>query len=366
MSGLYIHIPFCVKKCSYCDFVSYGGREELLPSYLDALKNEAEEYKNEKIDTVFLGGGTPSLISENGIRDLFSFLFSNFDIEKNCEISVECNPQSVTKEKLYALKESGVTRISVGAQSLSDKVLGELGRSHSLQELEEAIKNVKEVSFNSFNLDLIFALPNQTVNGWKETLKNATEYSPDHISCYSLTVEPATPLGKGVFEGKIKLPSEETEREMYSVTEEILSQKGIMQYEISNYAKPGKECRHNIKYWECEEYIGLGCAAHSYFNGARYRNASDLCEYIAHKGRKEDFCFLDRQTMIEERIMLGLRMNRGIDILRFEKDFGIDFSKEFGSKIEKLSSFYDFDGKSLKLNSKGRDFCDRIALELLT
>lgn len=366
MSGLYLHIPFCVKKCSYCDFVSYGGREELLPSYLSALKKEAEEYKNESIDTVFIGGGTPSLIGEKDFANLASFLFSNFNIAKDCEITVECNPQSVTKEKLCVYKDSGVTRVSVGAQSLSDEVLGELGRSHSLRELENAVKNIKDVSFNSFNLDLIFALPNQTVKAWEETLKKATEYSPDHISCYSLTVEPATPLGKGVISGKIKLPTEETEREMYSVTEKILKKSGLEQYEISNYAKKGKECKHNIKYWECEEYIGLGCAAHSYYKGARYRNTSNLCEYIASKGRKEDYTPLDREAMIEERIMLGLRMNRGVDIKRFEKDFGVDFLKEYGDKLKKLSSFTEFDGESLKLNGKGRDFCDRIALELLT
>lgn len=363
MTGLYIHIPFCKKKCSYCDFVSYGGREDTLPSYLDALKKEAEEYKNEKIGTVFIGGGTPSLLLPGQMTELLSFIAKNFFLKNSTEVTVECNPQSVTDEKMREYKRSGINRISMGAQSLSDRVLGEIGRAHTLAQLESAIESVKNAGFCNFNLDLISALPGQSVEMWEETLNKAVQYDPTHISCYSLTVEPATPMGKAVENGDVILPDEESEREMYYKTREILKKNGFMQYEISNYAKSGFECRHNINYWECGEYIGIGCGAHSCFSGARYSNTKSLEQYIAGSGRRLDYQILSREDKIEERIMLGLRMNRGIDVLRFEKDFGIDFCKEYSEKIKKCGGLVLFDGKYLRLTEKGRDFCDTVALE---
>lgn len=363
MTGLYIHIPFCKKKCSYCDFVSYGGREDILPSYLDALKKEAEEYKNEKIGTVFIGGGTPSLLSPGQMSDLVEFIKNNFQLDKNAEISVECNPQSVTDEKMREYRSAGINRISMGAQSLSDSVLKELGRAHTLKELENAVESIKKAGFENFNLDLISALPGQSVDMWEETLNKAVLYNPSHISCYSLTVEPSTPLGAAVSEKRVTLPDEECERKMYYKTREILKENGFEQYEISNYAKGGCECRHNINYWECGEYIGLGCGAHSYFNGARYSNTSSLERYISAHDIQCEFQTLTKEDMIEERIMLGLRMNRGIDIRRFEKDFEIDFAKRFSEKIKKCAEYISFDGEFLRLNEKGMDFCDTVALE---
>lgn len=366
MTGLYIHIPFCKKKCIYCDFVSYGGREDSLPSYLDALKKEAEEYKNEKIGTVFIGGGTPSLLSSKQMTDLVDFAAKNFFIENNAEITVECNPQSVTDEKMRAYKYAGINRISMGAQSLSDSVLKDLGRAHTLSELENAVLSIKKAGFCSFNLDLISALPGQSTAMWAETLNKAVLYEPAHISCYSLTVEPETPLGKAVAEGRVTLPDEDCEREMYYKTREILKKNGYEQYEISNYAKSGFECRHNINYWECGEYIGLGCGAHSYFNGARYSNTKLLKGYLSGESLRCDYTRLTKADAVEERIMLGLRMNRGVDIHRFEKDFGIDFFKQYSEKIKKYTELVAFNGKYLRLTEKGMDFCDTVALEFCT
>ena len=254
MYGLYIHIPFCYKKCSYCDFVSYGGRSEFLPPYLSALKNEAQQYKGEEIETVFIGGGTPSLMSEKQIEDLCGFLHKNFKI-KNAEFTMEANPQSLNFEKIMAAKNGGVNRFSVGAQSLSDNVLNELGRSHTLKQFEDAIKNIKKADIDNFNLDLIFALPGQTFEMWQKTLKKALDYGSTHISCYSLILDPETPLGAMYERNEISVPDEETERLMYKFISEIFSKNGIEQYEISNYAKKGFECQHNINYWKLQSLI---------------------------------------------------------------------------------------------------------------
>ncbi len=367
MAGLYIHIPFCEKKCSYCDFVSYGGRQKYLPSYLLALQNEALRYRHERIDTVFIGGGTPSLLLAGQMAELLEFLQENFCIAADAEITVECNPASLTYSKLLEYKQAGINRISIGAQSLSDEVLSEIGRCHTLAQLEEAVNSVKRAGFKNFNLDLIFALPGQTLMAWEKTLFQALAYQPAHISCYSLTVEPNTPLGKDVLSGKLQLPEEETERAMYAAAGRILAQHGIFQYEISNYAKTGRECRHNLNYWLCGEYIGLGCAAHSYIGGARYRNTENLEEYIAQKDIIRERQFLSVKDRMEERILLGLRMNRGMDIAAFERDFGVSFFGRYKKAVEKNRSckLLAEDHQFLCLTEKGRDFADAVALDFI-
>ncbi len=365
MRGLYIHIPFCVKKCSYCDFVSFGGRENFLSPYLNRIEKEAQLYKGEKIDTVFIGGGTPSLMNGEQMHRLFEIINDNFSVSENAEITAECNPQSVNFTKMQEYKKCGINRISMGAQSLSDEVLGELGRCHTLKQLENAIEDIKATHFSSFNLDLIFALPNQTVSMWQATLAKLLTYEPDHVSCYSLTVEPNTPLGKAVLQGKIQLPDEEVERRMYYSTKEMLHTNGIEQYEISNYAKKGFECKHNINYWQCGEYIGLGCAAHSYYKGARYSNTKNLDEYFNCDSSAVKKDILTADEMAEERIMLGLRMNKGVNIDLFQKDFGIDFEEKYEKPIKKFKNigFIQIENGYMFLTDKGRDFCDTVALE---
>ena len=367
MTGLYIHIPFCEKKCSYCDFVSFGGRQTCLPSYLDALKNEALRYRGKSIDTVFIGGGTPSLMTQRQTADLMTFLRQNFSIASDAEITIECNPASLTYSKLLEYRAVGINRISVGAQSLSDEVLSDIGRCHTVAQLEEAVNSVKRAGFENFNLDLIFALPGQTLEDWKKTLLQALSYNPAHISCYSLTIEPDTPLGRDVLSGRLRLPEEETERAMYSAVGEILAQCGIFQYEISNYAKPGRECRHNLNYWLCGEYIGLGCAAHSYYEGNRYRNTQNLEKYIMQKDIMRDIHPLTEEDRMNERIMLGLRLNRGMDIVAFNKDFGVDFFKKYGKAIKKNQELdlIAANERFIRLTERGRDFADTVTLDFI-
>ncbi len=367
MTGLYIHIPFCEKKCSYCDFVSFGGRQTCLPSYLDALKNEALRYRGKSIDTVFIGGGTPSLMTQWQTADLMTFLRQNFSIASDAEITIECNPASLTYSKLLEYRAVGINRISVGAQSLSDEVLSDIGRCHTAAQLEEAVNSVKRAGFENFNLDLIFALPGQTLEAWKKTLLQALSYNPAHISCYSLTIEPDTPLGRDVLSGRLRLPEEETERAMYSAVGEILAQCGIFQYEISNYAKPGRECRHNLNYWLCGEYIGLGCAAHSYYEGNRYRNTQNLEKYIMQKDIMRDIHPLTEEDRMNERIMLGLRLNRGMDIVAFNKDFGVDFFKKYGKAIKKNQELdlIAANERFIRLTERGRDFADTVTLDFI-
>jgi len=361
MCGLYIHIPFCTKKCSYCDFVSFGGRSELLPQYLTRLKKEAKYFEGEKISTVFIGGGTPSLMSSEQITDLMQFLFDTFDLSQASEITVECNPQSVTLEKLFAYKKAGVTRISIGAQSLSDSTLKEIGRCHTVEELESAVANAKLAGFHNFNLDLIFALPNQTLDMWANTLTNALNLEPKHISCYSLILDASTPMGKAYERGELDIPDESTERDMYHLTVEMLKAHGIRQYEISNFAQEGFECRHNINYWLCGEYIGLGCAAHSFYKGERYSNTADLKEYLFGNDIKRDAYRLTENDSFEEKLMLGLRMNRGIDISSITEKINKHGLKRY-IELKMLT----LKGNHLSLTDLGRDFCDKIVLDLIS
>ncbi len=367
MYGLYIHIPFCYKKCSYCDFVSFGGRQEFLPPYLHALKEEAIKFKGVDIDTVFIGGGTPSLMETNQIEDLCAFLHQNFNIKSDAEFTMEANPQSLTFDKIFAAKNGGVNRFSVGAQSLTDSVLNELGRSHTLKQFEDAIENIKKADIKNFNLDLIFALPNQTLKMWQETLNKAINYGSMHISCYSLILDEQTPLGALYKAGKITVPDEEIERLMYKAIKETLEKNGIYQYEVSNYAKKGCECKHNIKYWQAEEYIGLGCAAHSYYNGARYNNTINLEDYINQKDIVQNKEILIKKDMQEEFIFLGLRMNRGIDLEKYKKRFNSDFLLENSKPIQKLKkiNLIDFNERYLYLTEKGMDLLDSVVLELI-
>lgn len=365
MTGLYVHVPFCAKKCSYCDFVSFGGRQDSLPSYLCALKNEAQKYAGQKIDTVYFGGGTPSVLSSEQAVDLIEFLKGNFKIDKDAEFTFECNPASVTEEKLRTLKSAGVNRISIGAQSLSDEVLGELGRAHTLKQFEQAVELTREVGIENFNFDLIFALPDQTLLAWQKTVKKALGYKPTHISCYSLTLSENTLMGKLAQQGKLNLPNEEEERKMYHYLIKTLEQEGIKQYEVSNFARPGYECKHNINYWQCGEYIGLGCAAHSYFSGARWHNTEDLDKYMLAKdivcGRE----VLTREDKKIERIMLGFRMNDGIDIKRYNADFESDFFNEYALAIDKCKNFLVVKDDKIALNKKGFDILDTITLEFI-
>ena len=290
-----------------------------------------------------------------------------FDLAPDVEWTMEANPASVTKEKMLAALSGGVNRVSLGAQSLSDDVLAFLGRAHTRAQLETAVEAVKTAGFDKWNLDLITALPGQTAEAWGNTLKEAIAFAPTHISCYSLICDPQTPLGRMAAKGEIVLPDDEQERAMVHLTEQTLARAGYEQYEISNFALPGHACRHNINYWECGDYIGLGCAAHSLFRGARKRNTPSLPRYLTAADPTEETQTLSDRDKREERVFLGLRMNRGVDIARFERDFALDFHAFYASALQTNldRGFLEEAEGFLRLTARGRDFCDTVAAEFM-
>ena len=262
MKGLYIHIPFCKQKCKYCDFVSFPCMEDTADKYVDALKREAEQYKGEKIDTIFIGGGTPSILTPKQIEEVTKMCFDVFDVASDCEITTEANPGTMDDDKIKAMLNGGINRISVGVQSFNDDELKKIGRIHDAKTAYNTICHLDKMGFQNINLDLMTALPSQTFESLKNTLNTAVSLPVKHISAYSLIIEDGTPIEKEYSKGLLDIPNEDTDREMYMHTVDFLGKNGFKQYEISNFAKDGYECRHNVKYWTGEEYIGLGTAAH--------------------------------------------------------------------------------------------------------
>ncbi|MBQ4089848.1 MAG: radical SAM family heme chaperone HemW [Clostridia bacterium] len=304
LPALYIHIPFCAQKCAYCDFASWAGREAAWGAYFDMLENELAHWISRvgnEFSTVFIGGGTPSIVPAEYICRIVRMV-------KAAEISMEANPGTLSPEKLRAYRKAGVNRLSMGVQSFDDALLRKIGRIHSADEAEAAFNMARDAGFDNINLDLMYALPGQTVDAWRATIERAVKLSPDHISAYSLIIEEGTPIADWASE-----TDEDTVNEMQRLCTGFLAQHGYGRYEISNYAKPGYECRHNICYWTRGDYIGIGCAAHSLFDGRRFCNTSDLEKYLSGVRIVEDTA-LTETDIIEETVMLGLRMTRGIDI----------------------------------------------------
>ena len=365
--SLYIHIPFCKKKCAYCDFPSYAGKEGLIPEYIEALKAEAgyyaSLYERPKVKTIFFGGGTPTLLTEDQIADIFDALSTDFDIESGAEISVEANPGTVTRGKLKALKKAGANRISLGAQTFNNKLLKKIGRIHKEHEIAQAYDQIREADFTNVNLDLIFALPGESMDDWRDTLRKAVELKPEHISTYNLQLEEGTPLYAEKLDGSLILPNEEKELKMYEFAILYLSVNGFSQYEISNYSKSGFECKHNITYWTMQEYIGLGSGAHSYMNGTRIENTADIEKYLS-KNIKEikSEHFNSKKENMQEFIFLGLRLNRGLNLNDFTGRFGIGFRELYKKEIEELTNdgLLEIAGKTVKLTEKGLHLANEV------
>ena len=326
--GLYVHIPFCRSKCDYCDFYSLAGKEGRMDDYQKALlahmKETAPLTRGWQVDTVYFGGGTPSFYGEKRLREVLKTVAKRFDLAKDAEITVECNPDSVDKKVFQALRRAGVNRISLGVQSAHDCELNCLHRPHTFQQAQRAVAAAREAKIKNISLDLIYGLPNQDMAGWRDTVEQVLELEPEHLSCYGLKVEPGTPLDDRVVRGE-KLPDDDQQADMYLWTVEFLAQMGYAQYEISNFAKPGRESRHNLKYWTLQEYVGFGPGAHSDFGGVRYAYGRDLEGYIrgvqTHApmlSESESIPPLDRDT---EWLMLGLRTVQGLDPKVFERRF---------------------------------------------
>lgn len=364
--GIYIHIPFCIKKCEYCDFVSYCNKKEYVPQYINALKKEIKNNINKeyKITTIYIGGGTPSSIEENYIADIIETIKLNMNDEdlkdfENIEVTIEVNPGTVNKEKLQVYKKIGINRLSIGLQETHNELLKSIGRIHTYEEFIKTYNLARKIGFNNINVDLMIALPNQTIQDIKENLEKITKLNPEHISVYSLILEEGTPFYNKYNENKIKLPDEELERNMYWYVKNTLENNGYMHYEISNFSKKGFESKHNMNCWNQEEYLGFGVAAHSYNNKIRYSNTNSIEEYI--KGSNK--IIHEEQTledMQKEYMLLGLRKIEGINIQKFKNKFAQNPIFIFKEQLNKLvdEELIIVDGNEIKLTNKGLDLAN--------
>ena len=341
--GLYIHIPFCVKKCEYCDFLSWNAGEEERQQYVAALLSEIESYrefaKGYRVSTIFIGGGTPSVLLPKQMEDILQKIYEIFELERRPEITVEVNPGTVDEEKLQCYKENGVNRLSMGLQSVKDEKLRLLGRIHTYQEFVESYELARKAGFDNISIDLISSVPGQTLQEWKEELETAAAQNPEHISVYQLIIEEGTPFYEKYAEHPELLPDEETSREIYLWTGKFLKEAGYEQYEISNYAKPGKESRHNLKYWERGDYLGLGLGAASMVRNIRMSNTKDMRTYLERcdkpKTIREDVQFLEEPRQMEEFMFLGLRKTRGVSKKEFKRIFGREMDMVYEKALHK-------------------------------
>ena len=374
MFGLYIHVPFCVKKCNYCDFNSFKLDKNLKNTYLEDLSKEMELYKSEvseEVTSIFLGGGTPSILNGDEIRYIFKSINENFKVSDSAEITIECNPGILTVDKLRAMKECGINRLSIGLQTTQNNHLKYIGRIHSYEEFEKNYKEALKEGFKNINVDLMYGLPNQTFEDWKESLEKITNLNPTHISAYSLILEEGTELYNMYQRKEFELMDEDTDIDMYEYTINYLNSKGYKQYEISNYAKEGFECEHNILYWKCEHNIGLGPGASGYVGNIRYSNLCDLNEYheMIEKNEKpiDNKEILSKQDSIEEKIFMGLRMNEGIKFDDFKNKFDINFLEVYKNQLRDLSEkrLISINEESMRLTQKGREISNSVFIEFM-
>ena len=375
MLGLYIHIPFCVRKCKYCDFNSFKLNIDEKKKYLSALSKEMELYKEKigqkEIDSIFVGGGTPSILNEEEIKILFDNINLNFKIKEDAEITMECNPGTLTLNKLKTMKKCGVNRLSIGLQAVQNHHLKYIGRIHTFEEFEKNYHEAKKVGFDNINIDLMYALPNQTKEDWMESLEKVVNLNPTHISAYSLILEENTELFDMYERKEFKLLDEDTDIEMYEYTINYLKSHGYNQYEISNYAKKGFECKHNILYWKCENYVGIGTSASGFLDEIRYNNLFEIDKYeeLILNGKKpieweEKLSIKDK---IEESIFLGLRMNEGIKFKDFKNKYDFNFLEEYKNEIEKLTKLQliDINETGMKLTQKGKEISNSVFVEFI-
>lgn len=338
--SLYIHIPFCVRKCGYCDFLSAPADEKARDRYVQALLMEIERYRgtetaDRKIKTLYIGGGTPSILSVNQLDCIIQKVKCIFNFFHNIEASMEMNPGTASKEKCRALYQMGINRLSIGLQSTNDKELKTLGRIHSYEDFINTYTWCREAGFQNINVDLMAALPYQTVESYTTGLRKIIRLAPEHISAYSLILEEGTPFYQKYNSGCYPLPDEEQERLMYRETEQILAQAGYERYEISNYAKKGYACRHNLVYWQGGDYLGLGLGSSSYMDGVRFHNTTDFNTYVNQGAYVEDREELSVQAKMEEFMFLGLRVMAGVSGTEFEKRFGKTMEDVYGDILRK-------------------------------
>lgn len=367
IKSLYVHIPFCLKKCLYCDFNSYTN-SNLQYDYIKALEKELLSIDKKNFETIFIGGGTPTILSVQNLRHLLKLLVK-FNAK---EFTVECNPGTLTKEKLELMKEFGVNRLSIGLQAWQDTHLKTLGRIHSREQFLDNFNLARQIGFQNINIDLMFGIPNQTIQDWRETLDQVLQLKPEHLSCYGLIVEEGTPFHELYEAGTYSLMEEELEREMYYQTVDLLEQHGFTHYEISNFALEGFECKHNMTYWRNEEYIGIGAGAHSFQSHFRFSNALRVEDYIARAESGATALIVERipvslEDEMAEYMFLGLRMLEGVRGKDFSDRFGVQLSSVYGSELRELQQLQLLhvaeDGYAL--TAKGIDLSNQVFIRFL-
>lgn len=329
--GIYIHVPFCAKKCKYCNFNSYENALNLIDEYLLALTDEIKDYKDVADDavvtTIFIGGGTPSLLQNGAVTTILNTIKNTYNVSKSAEITIEANPNSITLDKAYEWKQAGVNRVSVGLQTCKNNLLKVIGRIHNKADYVKAMQTLRTAGFDNINTDIMIGLPAQKQSDVKTTLSQVVRLGSAHVSAYCLILEEGTQLFDEVASGIVKLPKEEKTLAMYDFVFKYLEKHGLYRYEVSNFARPGRECRHNINCWDMKEYLGFGAGAHSYYDGVRYSNYDKIGDYI--KGVRDGSAVETREKLtkaeqLEETIMLGLRKTDGINLNYIKKHFGID------------------------------------------
>lgn len=353
---IYIHIPFCIRKCDYCDFLSGPSGPEEQADYVQALLREiqaVEEGEGRSVSSIFIGGGTPSVLDERLLGDILREIRNRFKMEEDAEITIEVNPGTANIGKLQAYREMGINRLSIGLQSPEDRELKILGRIHNYGQFLETYQEARTVGFDNINIDLMSAIPDQTYEGWVKNLRTVAELEPEHISAYSLIVEEGTPFAAR----KLNLPDEDTEYNMYEATAQILKEYGFEQYEISNYARKGRECRHNVGYWTRQDYLGFGLGASSLYGKERFANTADMKKYLENSKNPEKIRekepSLTREDEMAEFMFLGLRMTKGIPKADFQRCIGCTIESVYGEVLEKYESM------EMLLEKDGRIFLSR-------
>lgn len=373
--GLYIHIPFCKQKCEYCDFYSVANKDELIPQYVQSLLNEIKGVSNSKnldfipvVTTIYIGGGTPSYLKSNFISQILSTIYENYQVVKDAEITVEVNPGTVTLDKLEEYVKAGVNRLSIGLQTTHDYLLQKIGRIHNYYDFLDTYHFAREVGIQNINVDLMLGLPEQTLIELQDSVEEVISLEPEHISVYSLILEEGTKLEKKVLEGELKLPLEEEERSMYWKTKALLEESGYIHYEISNFAKPNYQAKHNLNCWNQKEYIGFGAGAHSYINGVRYSNISSIKKYLLNdqnrtwEKNRELHEKQNQEAKQKEYMLLGLRKIEGVSVQEFKSKFVANPIYLYHIELEKLSEekLLEIDGDTIKLTNKGLDLANLV------